>query len=172
MSNEWYTPSKYIEAARSVMGSIDLDPASCSLANETVKATTYYTKEQDGLTLPWYGNVWLNPPFGRLHGKGGGKSFPMLFAERMACEYTHGNIQQGIIFLIGLSAYRHWFSRLWIYPVCFHRENIDFLRPDGKRSTYGFGSNFVYIGPYEDRFIDVFSQFGTIARAVRTGVLT
>lgn len=42
-NNEWYTPEKFIEAARTVMGSIDTDPASCALANETVKATCYYS---------------------------------------------------------------------------------------------------------------------------------
>lgn len=46
--DEWYTPAKYIEAAREVLGSIDLDPASNDFANETVKASVYYTEERDG----------------------------------------------------------------------------------------------------------------------------
>src|SRR5260221_7395603 len=64
-SNEWFTPSRYIEAARLVMGSIDLDPASCSEANQTVKAKRYYSIDDNGLEQPWYGNIWLNPPYGR-----------------------------------------------------------------------------------------------------------
>ena len=44
------------------MGEIDLDPASCAFpAQQVVRATTFYTKEQNGLTLPWRGRVRAEP---------------------------------------------------------------------------------------------------------------
>jgi hypothetical protein len=58
--NEWYTPAKYIEMARKVLGEIDLDPASSLAANDTVKAKEWF---DDGLTKPWRGRVWMNPPY-------------------------------------------------------------------------------------------------------------
>lgn len=63
-SKEWYTPAAPVEIARAVMGGIDCDPASCEEANRTIRAGTYYTRETNGLTSPWFGRVWLNCPYG------------------------------------------------------------------------------------------------------------
>ena len=38
--NEWNTPAKYIELARAVMGSIDLDPASNDCAQKKVQGVS------------------------------------------------------------------------------------------------------------------------------------
>ena len=32
---------------------------------ENAKCEIFYTKEDDGLSQNWSGNVWLNPPYGR-----------------------------------------------------------------------------------------------------------
>jgi DNA N-6-adenine-methyltransferase (Dam) len=68
-SSEHYTPAIYIEAAREVLGRIDLDPASNARAQKTVKAGAYFTEKDDGLQQEWRGNVWLNPPYGDLVGE-------------------------------------------------------------------------------------------------------
>ena len=170
-SNEWYTPAKYIEAAREVMGSIDLDPASCELANQNVKATRYYSKEDDGLSKDWYGNVWCNPPYGRVKPelKGSTKSWQPLFVQKLLDEYTRGNVRQAIILLLGNAMYKQWFPSLWEYIICFHPNSIAFTRPGRTHpdtDRLGFGSIFIYLGPHEQTFIETFSQFGTIARRV------
>lgn len=64
IDDEFYTPAHWITAARDSMnGRIDLDPASCAMANLYIKATKYYDKYENGLNQEWQGNVWCNPPF-------------------------------------------------------------------------------------------------------------
>ena len=65
-SNEHPTPENVVEAARGVLGSIDLDPASSHAMNERIRADRIFTIEDDGLTKAWHGRVFLNPPGGRL----------------------------------------------------------------------------------------------------------
>ena len=69
-TNEHYTPPEVIEAARYTLGGeIDLDPASCALANTIVQARCFAFK--DGLDTDWTApdgspaTVWLNPPGGK-----------------------------------------------------------------------------------------------------------
>lgn len=66
-SDSWGSPSLIVDAARDVMGGIDLDPASSAVANLTVKASRIYTVEDDGLSRPWRGRVFLNPPGGQVN---------------------------------------------------------------------------------------------------------
>jgi hypothetical protein len=59
-SVEHYTPARYIESARKVLETIDLDPASCEEANKTVCALKFYDAQSNGLKNQWRGRVWLN----------------------------------------------------------------------------------------------------------------
>ena len=168
-TSEWYTRPKYIEAAREVMGSIDLDPASCVEANKIVKAARYYTKEDDGLSMPWHGNVWLNPPYGRsakmqaLH-----KSVIGMFVEKLLTSYAEGTVTQAII-LATTDVNTKWFYSLWQFPVCMPERRVNFIVPmQQNKYTHMFGSCFVYLGLHEERFAEVFSRFGRIVKAVDT----
>lgn len=168
--NEWYTPQKYIEAAREVMGSIDLDPASCALANETVKADTYYTKENNGLELPWYGNVWLNPPYSNeqsIPGMSGGKlkGSTGLFIDTLLDYFIAQEVEQAIVCL-NADTCRTWFQALWDYSICFSNKPIQFIRPGKKPEHHFFPTAFVYLGKQEKKFQAIFSQFGTIVKKV------
>ena len=120
MSNdEMFTPSFIIELARDVMGSIDLDPASCVRANETVKAKTIYTKEDNGLDKPWYGNVWCNPPYSR------GNMMP--FSETFTLE----PMRNGILICNAMTSTR-WFHLLLerCNAMCVLNKRISFISPE------------------------------------------
>lgn len=81
--DDYYTPIELIELVRKAMGdAIDLDPASHAAANQRIEARDFYTKDQDGTTLPWHGRVWLNPPFSQ---------WPS-FAEKACRELDGGNV--------------------------------------------------------------------------------
>jgi hypothetical protein len=168
-SNEWYTNSRYIEAARTVMGGIDLDPASTELANQTVKATRYYSIEDDGLKHDWHGRVWLNPPFGRkdaaANGFGGGKTIMGIFIKKLIEEYRSGHVTQAIL-LATAKTDASWFFSLWGYPVCIANHRVIFTRPGMEPQGHFYGTIFVYLGADETKFIDIFSQFGPIVKQV------
>ena len=92
-SNEWFTPYRYVEAARKVLGRIDLDPASCDEANKVIKAERYFTKEDDGLSKGWTGHIFLNPPYGTTNGK----SNIGLFTRKLVQEFSNGNVKAAIV---------------------------------------------------------------------------
>jgi ParB family chromosome partitioning protein len=161
---EWYTPTNYIEAARKVMGSIDLDPASSEKANSVVKATNYFTIDDDGLKQKWDGNVFLNPPYS--------KGLLTRFVDKLLQEVALGNVKQAILLVQSSSAGTKWFHQVTSASQCFclAAKRIFFwspyapngLTPNGNKAGLLFGSIFFYFGPKDKQFEEVFSNFGAI----------
>lgn len=63
-NDRYLTPLPLVRAC----GEFDLDP--CGAPGHAT-ASTVWTPEAigDGLSLPWFGRVWLNPPYGRTIGE-------------------------------------------------------------------------------------------------------
>lgn len=156
--NEWYTPEIYIEAARNVMGGIDLDPATSEVANRTVKASTYFTAQDDGLTRDWpIGRIWMNPPYAQpLMGQ---------FAEKMAKEVERGSES---VVLVNNATETVWFQRMAgvCSAICFPRGRIRFLDPEGNPGAPLQGQAIIYSGPNFEKFQSEFENFGLVVRNV------
>lgn len=151
--DEWYTPAVYIEAAREVMGSIDLDPASNDFANETVKASVYYDEARNGLEQEWWGNIWLNPPYS--------STLIQQFAEKLA-----DSLFKQAIVLVNNATETAWFRTLIenADAVVFPTGRIKYRKRDGEKGTPLQGQAFIYFGDAPGRFLKVFSEFGWGAR--------
>jgi hypothetical protein len=172
-SNEHYTPVEYIEAARHVMGGIDLDPASTQSVNELrIKATNFHSKEENGLVREWHGRVWLNPPGGRI----GNRSSAAVWWDKLVDEYLSGRVTQALFlgFSIEILATTQG-AVLWPgeVPFCCPRRRIEFLQSDGdggfSRGESPTHSNIIaFLPPLEGgkeslaRFEEHFGPFGKV----------
>ena len=70
-SDMWETPQEFFDKLNQEFH-FNLD--ACALP-ENAKCTKYYTPKQDGLSQPWSGVVWCNPPYGREIGSWVRKGF-------------------------------------------------------------------------------------------------
>lgn len=174
---EHYTPPEYIEAARNVMGGIDLDPASCAKANEVVKASEFFTKDDDGLSLQWHGRVWLNPPGGKTKNR----SNAAIWWEKLVWEWMDGRVEQAVFlgFSIEILASSqdspYWPGHL---PYCVPRQRIAFLdenlEPQGSPAHHNIvvflpppgvtsGVPCPRVARAVERFMEEFTVFGKVS---------
>lgn len=155
-NNEWYTPKEYTEAARAVMEAIDLDPASSEIANRNVMATRYFSISDNGLSKPWHGRVWMNPPYSSdLVGK---------FCSKLAEDYDSGTVTQACV-LLNNATETKWFQALLkkAVAVCFPACRIRYLTEAGEPANSPLqGQAIFYLGRNKKRFADYFSKFGQI----------
>jgi hypothetical protein len=118
-SNEWFTPPKVFDA---LQVEFDMDPASPGRdAVPWIPAKKHLTKADDGLTTPWEGFVWLNPPYGLRNGM---QKWIDRFVE-------HGN---GVILLPGYT-YTQWFQNFVtkVDGILFPLFKLHFINPNQEK---------------------------------------
>lgn len=116
------TPRWLIDA----LGPFDLDPCAASPRPWDCAATNY-VEVDDGLSQPWHGMVWLNPPFDRYQvGK---------WIQKLA---DHGN---GIA-LVHARTEAAWFRPIWQSAdhLLFLDRRLKFCRPDGTEQPANSGA--------------------------------
>lgn len=113
-NDRWLTPLSIVRA----LGRFDLDP--CAAPNHDT-AEERWTPEEvgDGLSMPWHGRVWLNPPYGRE---------ARVWVERLV---DHGT---GTALLPVATGTKLWQDVLFpnASGILFYRHRVNFLRRDGE----------------------------------------
>jgi hypothetical protein len=151
---EWYTPPEYIDAARKVMGGIDIDPASCAKANKTVNAKRFFSKNDDGLIKEWHGRVWMNPPYAR--------DVVDAFSAKLAAEVRVKRVTQACV-LVNNATDTFWFQNLAgiASALCFPESRVAFLDPSGEPKGKPLqGQAVIYVGDNVAEFVSEFSSIG------------
>ena len=114
-NDRWLTPLWIIDA----LGTFDLDPAG---APDHPTAREVWTPEEigDGLSLPWHGRVWLNPPYGRES---------RVWMERLM---HHG---EGTALIPVATGTKLWQEVVLPFAsaILFYRHRVNFLRRDGEQ---------------------------------------
>ena len=126
-TDEWLTPPEILRA----LGPFDLDPCA-PVSRPWDTAATHYTVNNDGLTLPWSGRVWLNPPYGRQTGK---------WLSRL---HLHG---KGTALIFARTETDDFFTHVWekADALLFIRGRLHFHHVCGRRAENNGGAPSVLI---------------------------
>jgi phage N-6-adenine-methyltransferase len=166
-SDQWYTPAPYIEAVREVLGGIDLDPASSAQANAVVRASKFFSRENDGLACEWFGRVFMNPPYGKTTEH---RSLAAAFCNKAIDEFAAGKIEACIILVNSLHS-QSWQAPLYEHVICLVDHRIHFVSGDGEENENPTNQNiFVYLGRDITKFAEVFSRFGYVVGKIAAPV--
>lgn len=147
-NDRWLTPLPVVRA----LGEFDLDPAG---APGHATASEVWTPEihGDGLSMPWHGRVWLNPPYGRV----------MYDWMRALAEHGTGT---ALIFARTETTLFHELVWPLADAILFLRGRITFLDPEGTAAGANSGAPSVLIA-YGKADADALERSGLAGHLVR-----
>ena len=154
-SDEWMTPQAVVARVLRAFPVIDLDPCAERTPTKNVPATRHYTAADDGLSRPWHGRVFANPPYSRVPA----------FAEKLGAEAE--GIAEAIV-LVPSRTETRWWRAIPASVVCFFDGRLRFTQTgdDTPAAPAPFPSAALYVGPDSARFEDAFGDMGLLYRRV------
>lgn len=141
------TPRAIIDA----LGPFDTDPCAASTRPFDCAAVNY-TEADNGLTQPWRGFAWMNPPFDRrVIGD---------WMQRLA-EHNDG------IALVHARVETRWFQIAWRHAsaILFASDRVRFLDASGEQQEFNSGAPVALIG-FGDRALQRLRDSGIRGRLV------
>lgn len=142
---EWLTPPAILTALGGAE-SFDLDPATPD-QQPWPTAKHRFTKADDGLAKPWFGRVWLNPPYTNgIIGQ---------WLEKLA---RHGT---GTTIIFARTETDAFFRHVWeqAHALLFLRGRLNFHYPAGERAAANSGAPTVLCA-YGDHDMEILSACG------------
>jgi hypothetical protein len=147
--DEWYTPLDILALVKAVLGAIDVDPATDAFGQALVQATTFYTKDDDGLRQSWYGRVFCNPPY-RDADVGP-------FSRKLWGEITAGHTSEAILLVNATMETKAFQAIARHAAVVFCPEGrLPFIHKIKHGHDPLQGQAILYFGPHVSRFCEVF----------------
>lgn len=122
LKDEWLSPPYILSA----LGPFDLDPCS-PVRRPWPTAARHYTIEDDGLSQPWIGRVFCNPPYGRMTGKW------------LAMCADHRN---ATALIFARTETEDWVEQVWkrAHAILFLWGRLYFHHVDGRRAAANSGA--------------------------------
>jgi phage N-6-adenine-methyltransferase len=131
-NNRWSTPQAFFDELNQEFG-FNLDVCA---EPWNAKCAWYLSPEQDGLSLPWPGTCWMNPPFGREIEQ---------WVEKAYKETSRGST---VVCLVPARTDTGWWHDYCLKgEVRFIRGRVHFTDAAGKSGRPRFGSAIVIFRP-------------------------
>jgi hypothetical protein len=158
------TPIAIVEAARRVLGTIDLDPMTSEAAQARIRAARYFTIDDDGFSHPWTGRVVLNPAGGTVK-----RAWHKLMAHYEAGDvpafvWVGYSLEQLQTLQRDLNPRERFMGRTPLdFSLCIPHVRLAFEDAAGVPQRQPTHANYIaYGGPNPHAFVKVFETFGAI----------
>lgn len=151
-TDEWSSPREVVEPIAESIGGFALDP--CSGAEQSPFADETYTEDDDGLSQPWHGDVWVNPPYSDMS----------TWTEKAVAESERGDVKRVVYLCKGDSSTQWWQSAIeQATAVCAIDGRLSF--GDGGNSA-PFASHIFVFGALSDGLTDALRDQGALLTEV------